>query len=46
MKVGDSVNVNAKDEEDDAGGDYLISHFDNGEGFEDNDEDGDGDDMI
>lgn len=35
-----------EDEEDDAGGDYIVSHFDNGEGFEDNDEDGDGDDMI
>lgn len=30
-----------EDEEDDAGGDYLVSHFDNGEGFEDNEDEGD-----
>lgn len=28
------------DEDDDAGGDYAVSHFDNGEGFEDNDDEG------
>lgn len=29
-----------EDEEDDAGGDYIVSHFDNGEGYEDNDDEG------
>lgn len=30
-----------EDEEEDAGGDYLVSYFDNGENYEDNDEEGD-----
>lgn len=30
-----------EDEEEDAGGDYLVTHFDNGENFEDNDDEGD-----
>ena len=34
-----------ENEEEDAGGDYLVSHFDNGENFEDNDDDGDGEDV-
>lgn len=29
------------EDEDDAGGDYLVSHFDNGENYEDNDDEGD-----